>query len=49
MDVHYEKIPNSIKTVEEKHIEISKVTGGFQNDSDMKTISEKFKKRLLDY
>ena len=28
---------------EEKHIEISKVTGGFQNDSDMKTISEKFK------
>lgn len=43
MDVHYEKIPNSIKTVEEKHIEISKVSGGFQNDSDMKTISEKFK------
>ena len=27
MDVHYEKITNSIKTVEEKHIEISKVTG----------------------
>lgn len=43
MDVHYEKNPNSIKTVEEKHIEISKVTGGFQNDSDMKAFSEKFK------
>ena len=43
MDVHYKKIPNSIKTVEEKHIEISKVTGGFQNDSDMKAFSEKFK------
>lgn len=43
MDVHYEKIPNAIKTIEEKNIEISKVSGGFQNNSDMESISEKFK------
>lgn len=42
IDVYYDKIPDKILTIDEPHMKISKVSGGFKNNSDMEGMISEF-------